>query len=509
MALSHSDPTIRQFFRKHAHSTAANTLSRGQNLRYQAYLLLLLVAFLYDWKMLAAGLMFAACGFYVLIILYRLLCILVSMALSPDIKISAEELAAVKDEELPVYTVLLPMYKENNIAQKIIHNINTLDYPHEKLDVKLLLERDDASTIEACNELKERLPYLEVFILADAQPKTKPKACNHGLFDAKGEFLVIYDAEDRPDKDQLKKAVLAFRKLPERVVCLQAKLNYYNSGFNWLTKMFTMEYSAWFDLLLPGLQQLGVPIPLGGTSNHFRTDVLRHVGGWDPFNLTEDCDLGMRLHILDKRTCALDSTTWEEANSQVHNWIRQRSRWVKGYIQTHFAHARSNLLTLGRLGLKGYLSFLLTVGGNSLCILLNPIFWAVGLVWVALYFGEMLGWTPGPWQVLYTDRVDDLPDSPMTLWSQLSAVFYYASIALFAANFFFIAINVCACIKRKLWGILPYTLLSPFYWLLISIGGWKGALQLFSKPFYWEKTVHGLTGENGEKTPCNAADASI
>lgn len=505
MSLRHPDPTIRRFLRLHARSSAANTLTRGQNLRYQCGLLLLLVAFLYDWKMLAAGLMFAVCGFYVFIILYRLFCILVSLVFDPDIKITPEELAAARDEDLPVYTILLPMYKENNIAQKIIHNINTLDYPHDKLDVKLLLERDDEETIAACNQLQLMLPYLEVFILADAKPKTKPKACNHGLYDAKGEFLVIYDAEDRPDKDQLKKAVLAFRKLPERVVCLQAKLNYYNSRFNWLTKMFTMEYSAWFDLLLPGLQLLGVPIPLGGTSNHFRTAVLRKVGGWDPFNLTEDCDLGMRLHILDKRTCTLDSTTLEEANSQVPNWIRQRSRWVKGYVQTHFAHARSNLHTLWRLGLKGYLSFLLTVGGNSLCILLNPIFWAVGLAWLGLYCAQQAGWGPGPWQVLYADRVSDLPDSPLTVWSQLSQVFYYATVALLVANAFFILINVIACIKRRLWGILPYTLLSPFYWLLISIAGWKGTLQLLSRPFYWEKTVHGLTGAEDAPAPSPAA----
>ncbi len=168
-------------------------------------------------------------------------------------------------------------------------------------------------------------------IVPDTFPRTKPKACNVGLLNAKGEYLVIYDAEDIPDTDQLKKSVIAFRKLDNPlIICLQAKLNYYNPRQNLLTRWFTSEYSMWFDLYLPGLDGLNAPIPLGGTSNHFRVDALKKIGGWDPYNVAEDCDLGIRLFREGYRTRVLDSTTWEEANSRLENWLRQRSRWVKG-----------------------------------------------------------------------------------------------------------------------------------------------------------------------------------
>ncbi len=488
----HSDPTVRAFVEAHAPRCAAVTVTGTQLLREQIILAALLAFFCYDWKLFIAAGLFALSAMYVLIIAYRLLTVLISLAFRPEMRVSKEEIAALNDEDLPVYTILVPLYKEANIARKLIRALNRLDYPPEKLDVKLLLEQDDTATIRACRRI-EMLARLDVIVVADAKPKTKPKACNHGLRYAEGEYVVIYDAEDRPEPDQLKKAVAAFAKVPERVICLQAKLNYYNAFQNILTRWFTLEYSAWFDLYLPGLHALDVPIPLGGTSNHFRTKVLQELEGWDPYNLTEDCDLGIRLHRYGFRTMTLDSTTWEEANSQIGNWLRQRSRWVKGYIQTHLAHTRSHTAALRELGPKGYLSFLLTVGGLSATLLLNPFFWAVGLVYLGLYGGHALALTPSPWRLIYNDRVSDLPESPLTLWSLFSHVFYWAAVALLAANALFVLVNLIACVKRRLWGLLPLALLSPLYWILISIAAWKGFFQLFSRPFYWEKTTHGLT----------------
>jgi cellulose synthase/poly-beta-1,6-N-acetylglucosamine synthase-like glycosyltransferase len=283
------------------------------------------------------------------------------------------------------------------------------------------------------------------------------------------------------------------------VVCLQAKLNYYNPDQNVLTRWFTLEYTAWYDLFLPGLNVMQMPIPLGGTSNHFRIEALSAIGGWDPFNLTEDCDLGVRLYRKGWRTLVLDSVTWEEANSQLGNWIRQRSRWVKGYIQSHFVHARSNLKTIRELGPKGYFSFMMTVGGLSATLLLNPIFWVTGAIYLGLGVTHAAGITDlGPWQLRYYDRVADVPGSPLTVWSELSIAFWVAAVGLVAANAVFILINLLACARRGLWNLALYALLSPLYWALISIAAWKGFLQLFSKPFYWEKTVHGLTdADNG------------
>lgn len=490
------DTTVTRFVEQHGSACAAYTLTTGQFLRYQGYLIGGAGLFCYDWKIFAASLLFACAAFYVAVIGYKLLTVMLSLVLRPEIHIDGKDLSRLKTEDLPIFTILVPLYKEREEAVKVLHTVESLDYPRDKLDVKLLLEEDDPETITALKA--EPLPdYVHLMVVPHSMPKTKPKACNHGLAAARGEYLVIFDAEDRPDCDQLKKVVLAFRRALPRVVCLQAKLNYYNPDQNWLTKWFTLEYTAWFDLFLPGLHALGAPIPLGGTSNHFRTQVLRDIGGWDPFNLTEDADLGIRLHAAGYRTQVVDSVTWEEANSRLGNWIRQRSRWVKGYIQTHLAHSRSNLLSLSRLGPFSWASFLLTVGGLSAVLLLNPAFWIIGLVYLALWVGQTTGLTEaGPWQLRYYDRVADLPGAPMTLWAQLSQLFWLAAVGLVIANGVFILINIFACMRRGLWRMLPQALLSPIYWVLISIAAWKGFLQLFTRPFYWEKTTHGLTGKD-------------
>jgi len=203
------------------------------------------------------------------------------------VQVGDAEVAALDPRELPTYTVLVPVYKEANVVADLIANLGALDYPREKLEILLLLEENDTETIEAARAA--RPPSTITFLIVPpGHPQTKPKACNVGLFFARGEFLVIYDAEDKPEPDQLKKAVIAFRRGGDRLVCVQAALNYWNAADNWLTRMFTVEYSFWFDYMLPGLDRLRLPIPLGGTSNHFRTRGLRMLGGWDPFNVTED-----------------------------------------------------------------------------------------------------------------------------------------------------------------------------------------------------------------------------
>lgn len=496
--LRHPDPTVDAFLKQQRSQCAAVTLTFGQLLRYQFILLGLFLFYCYDYKIFAASLLFAVSTFYLAVIGYKLLTVFLSLLFRPDIKISAAQLAALDEASLPVYTILIPLYKEKEVAAKVVRAVNSLDYPQEKLDVKLLLEEDDRETVTLCQNLD--LPAcVSIIVVPHSLPKTKPKACNHGLAVARGEYLVIFDAEDRPDADQLRKAVAAFREQPDNVVCLQAKLNYYNPHQNILTRWFTLEYTTWFELFLPGLHCLGVPIPLGGTSNHFRTAALKELGGWDPFNLTEDCDLGIRLHGKGQRTKVLDSTTWEEATSRLGNWLRQRSRWVKGYIQSHFVHTRSNLGALWNLGPRGYGSFMLTVGGLSATLLLNPIFWLIGLAYIWLWIGHHAGWTDAaPWQMRYFDRVSDLPGAPLTLWSELSWYFWYGAIVLLLANVAFVLINLIACVRSGHYRLMREALLSPLYWLLISLAAWKGFLQLFTNPFYWEKTLHGCSDENEE-----------
>ena len=213
-----------------------------------------------------------------------------------------------------------------------------------------------------------------------SQPQTKPKACNFALRFARGEYLVIYDAEDRPEPDQLRKVVATFRRSPPNTACLQCRLNYYNASENWLTRMFTLDYALWFDQVLPGLERLNMPIPLGGTSNHFRIDVLRELHAWDPFNVTEDADLGIRIGQKGYRVGVVDSTTFEEASCHAGNWIRQRSRWIKGYMQTLLVHTRRPLHLIRSAGPLGFLGFVFFIGGTVLSGLLNPIFWVLYLV---------------------------------------------------------------------------------------------------------------------------------
>jgi cellulose synthase/poly-beta-1,6-N-acetylglucosamine synthase-like glycosyltransferase len=444
--------------------------------------------------------------------MFRVGAAMVSLLGLGERKITDPELKSLNDEELPVYTILVPLYKEANIAKKILRNIMDFDYPKDKLDIKILLEADDSKTLEAVKSCGYA-DILDVIVVPDSQPKTKPRACNWGLEKAKGEFCVIYDAEDRPEPDQLKKALVAFRSSPEKVICVQAKLNYYNQNQNILTRLFTIEYSTTFDLFLPGLETLKVPVPLGGTSNHFRTGILKEIGGWDPFNVTEDCELGMRIYKRGYSTIMINSTTWEEANSKPWNWIRQRSRWVKGYIQTHFVHARKPIKTYKALGAWGFAGFYLTVGASVQMMLMNVFYWIVGIFYLTMFFiGINHGYTVkeiivGPhssgtysgvmcygmelkaWPLVYYG-----PDEASG-WVALSVIFFSISFLLLLANLLFVGIHCIACMKRRYYSLLPFALLMPFYWLFISFGAWKGFIQFFTKPFYWEKTVHFDDGE--------------
>jgi len=492
----HSDHTVDSFLRKNYHEAANIVVTRFQKLWYLSIAVLLLVFFAYDYLHFL-HLTHLLCSFYLVVIFYKLACVGLSLVRRMDIRISRAEIETLKDEDLPDYTILVPLYKETEVAEKIVKNISAIDYPQDKLDVKLLLEEDDQATIDACR-MADLPPNFQTIIVPDSQPKTKPKACNHGLEEARGEYLVIYDAEDRPEPDQLRKAIYAFRnRVQPRTTCLQAKLNYFNPRQNTLTRWFTIEYTTWFDLYLPGLHALGAPIPLGGTSNHFQTDVLREIGGWDPFNVTEDCDLGIRLYRMGYKTQILDSTTWEEANSKLLNWIRQRSRWVKGYVQTHLVHMRRPLRTVWDLGPWRFFGFLTSVGGLALTLLLNPIFWLVVALYLGLWAVHVVSpdlWIYGhhvkPWRMVYPLTEDFDP-----FWSMVSIVFFGLTSALFLGNFFFVFTHIFACFRRRLIDLLFHALLMPIYWVFISIAAWKGFLQLLYKPFYWEKTVHGLDSQ--------------
>jgi len=504
------DSLTREYVARHGRDCALGAPRKRQYCWVFLILTGSLFLLFYRWDIFLCAVTAFSCIFYGGTIAFRTVAMLLSLSGKGEIKISDKEAASLKNKDLPIYTILLPLYREEAIVKKLIDNLEGLDYPGNKLDIKLLLEEDDTLTRDVLE--KEDLPkHYEIIVVPHNEPKTKPRACNYGLAAAKGEFCVIFDAEDHPEKDQLRKVIKAFRQNDEKLACIQAKLNYYNHDQNLLTKLFTIEYSTTFDLFLPGLKRMKVPVPLGGTSNHFRTKILKEIGGWDPFNVTEDCDLGVKIYKSGHVTSMINSTTWEEANSHLWNWVRQRSRWVKGFVQTHFVHTANPIVTLKHLGLWGYFGFYQSVGASSLMLLLNPFFWAAGLLYIYLFVYGLMAGAPageliiGPHSPVFNELIavpelGGLSAWPMiyvgakqsAFYSSLSILFFIISIILLAANFLFVLTHYIACRRRAFKGLAKYSLLMPFYWILISFGGWKGFLQLFYKPYYWEKTVHGI-----------------
>lgn len=371
----------------------------------------------------------------------------------------------IPDHELPTYTILVPAYREANVVGDVVEHVAALDYPLSKLQVLLLLEADDTETIEAAKAARPP-DFVRLVIVPPGGPQTKPKACNVGLALAEGEFLVIYDAEDRPEPGQLREVVAAFRDADDSTVCVQARLNYFNTTTNILTRMFTLEYSFWFDYMLPGLDALGLPIPLGGTSNHFRVSALRELGGWDPFNVTEDADLGVRASALGLKVGIIDSTTWEEACSEWHAWIRQRTRWIKGYMVTTLVQLRDPIDAWRKLGLRGMVGLVGLIAGTPALFLAAPLMWA--------FF-------------LYTFLGGVVPQFALPAWTQTVTFF-----TLVIGNGAMVALTALAARRRRNTRLMGYAMLNPAYWVLHSIAAWRALFQLVVSPSHWEKTPHGI-----------------
>jgi len=414
---------------------------------------------------------------YFLDMMFNLIMILRSLKTPRELSISEDRIKAIDESKLPIYTILCPLYREAHMIPQFVKAIGTLDWPKEKLDVMLLLEEDDKPTIEAAQQID--LPdFVRIVVVPDSKPKTKPKATNYGLAHARGEYVVIFDAEDMPDPLQLKKVYLAFAESPKDVVCMQAKLNYYNPHQNLLTRIFTAEYSLWFDLILTGLQTMQAPIPLGGTSNHFKLHELTNLKGWDSFNVTEDCDLGIRLAKYGYKTAIVDSVTLEEANSDLLNWINQRSRWIKGYIQSYLVHMRRPL-TFFKEDPRNFLSFQLTVGGKILSLFVNPLMWLITI----LYFS---------FRATFGITIEKFFPAPVLYMAVLSLVF---------GNFLYLYYYMIGCAKKGQWGLIKYIFVVPFYWLAMSFAAWKALIELMYKPHFWAKTVHGLHMESDKISP--------
>jgi cellulose synthase/poly-beta-1,6-N-acetylglucosamine synthase-like glycosyltransferase len=403
---------------------------------------------------------------YFAAILYRMVIFVRSTQIGVTERIADEEALAVQASELPIYTVLVPAYRESNVIELLVTHLGRIEYPADKLDIKVLVEADDEETISAL-ENAEPGGQFELVLVPGAEPRTKPKALNFGLGLARGEYVTIYDAEDNPDPLQLRRAAVAFSRLGPEVACLQAKLTYSNPNQNVITRWFTIEYAMWFTFFLPGLASFGAPIPLGGTSNHFRRSHLRLIGAWDPFNVTEDADLGLRMFREGLEVRVLDSVTYEEANSDFVNWVRQRSRWYKGYLQTFLIHMRDPVVLYRDVGAWNMAQFVLFVGGTPFLALVNPAFWLLTIIWFVAHPPFELAVFPAP--------------------------VYYLGLVCWALGNFAIAystIVTCRVIRRP--ELVFAALVVPFYWMMMSLAAAKAMVQLVIAPTFWEKTVHGL-----------------
>lgn len=364
----------------------------------------------------------------------------------------------------PRISILVPLYRETEIARALLRRLSRLTYPKSLLDVVLVLEENDTLTREAVASAS--LPHwMRVVVVPDGTPKTKPRAMNYALDFCDGDIIGIFDAEDAPEPDQLDKVAEQFRNSPKDIVCLQGVLDYYNARQNWMARCFTIEYAAWFRVVMPGLQQLGFALPLGGTTLYFRREPLEKLGGWDAHNVTEDADLGFRLARHGYRTAMLDSTTREEANCRPIPWIKQRSRWLKGYMVTYLVHMRSPAQLFRDLGTWKFLGFQAHFITAMSCFLLAPFLWSNWLMVFGLYH--------------------PLTEVVSGEWIRAMAIMF------FTVELCNIGVGLVAVSGPAHRHLLAWVPTMHVYYPLGILAAYKALYELVCAPFYWDKTQHG------------------
>lgn len=367
-------------------------------------------------------------------------------------------------DQQPFISLLVPLFDEGDIANRLIKRLDRLEYPQDRLEALLILEADDFRTLEAL-EASELPDWMQIVRVPPGHVRTKPRAMNYALDFARGEVVGIYDAEDAPARDQLLKVADAFRNAGPETACVQGVLDFYNARQSWLTRCFAIDYATWFRLVLPGLVRLGFVIPLGGTTVFFRRDVLDRLGRWDAHNVTEDADLGIRMARRGYRVAFVASVTGEEATAKVAPWVRQRSRWIKGYAVTWAVHMRDPLRLWGELGTMRFLGFQILFLGTLSQFVLAPLLWTFWLIPFGL---------PHPLTSLLSWQVV----------ACLGATFLISEIATLGT----LAVGVAT--PRHRW-LIKWVPLMHFYFPLAAIASWKGCAELISKPFFWDKTAHG------------------
>lgn len=450
--------------------SALRTTTTNQRLVLTCLLLAYAATFIYKPFETTANSLLVANILYALALAFKVL--VFTVGLKPPKFYSP--ISEVRAKEYPTYSIIVPLYKEEENVAALLAALSNIDYPKQKLDIKLVLEADDEATIKAALALKPSYQF-DILRVPRSEPRTKPKACNYALAFARGDIITIYDVEDRPDPLQLKTVTALFDAMEENVACVQARLRYDNAHENILTRWFDMEYAILFDHLLLGLERLRMPIPLGGTSNHIYADRLREVGDWDPFNVTEDADLGVRLATLGFKTRTIPSTTMEEAPISIGAWIAQRSRWIKGHMQTWLVHMRRPATLYRKLGLPGFLGFQMFVGLPCFLFLTAPFVLILSILWTYGLFDAHLPAFIG--SLMYANLLAYC----MVNWLQ---AWFVAPTLRIPRGEHRVGYNVKAYVAA---------LLFPFYWLLHIVTSFLALHGLIFRPYYWSKTTHGVS----------------
>ncbi|MEP3296095.1 MAG: glycosyltransferase family 2 protein [Pseudoruegeria sp.] len=436
----------------------------------------------YTTFLLFGGLSIGLCFAFDFFLLFTFFWALITLAMLTGLKLAAV-VTVFRDElspkhhgphlptqsKLPVVSILVPLFKEKNIAQQLVKQLEQLDYPKELTDILLIVEEEDLVTQTAIEQTD--LPsWIDVVKVPKGAVQTKPRALNYALDFCRGSIIGVYDAEDKPDPNQLRAIVQKFYQSAPDVACLQGVLDFYNPRTNWLSRCFTIEYAIWFRLMLPGMTRLGLVIPLGGTTLFFRRNALEKVRGWDAHNVTEDADLGVRLARQGYRAETVNTTTREEANCRLFPWIKQRSRWIKGYAITYFVHMRRPLKLYKDLGPRKFLGIQILFVCSLSQVLLAPLLWSCWFMFFSL---------------------------PHPLTGLLPTAIFWSSILLFlVSEVIGIIIGIIAVRRKGDRWLSKWVPTLHFYHPLAAFAAYKGFFELFGNPFYWDKTEHGIQIED-------------
>ncbi|MDP1625056.1 MAG: glycosyltransferase [bacterium] len=447
---------FRQHSDLHYSETALYVWQRAQKLFIFSILFAFVLGLMIDWHATAIISIATIEVLYIVELCFNAYLAFKSAGKSAELHVSRREMASMSGSSLPRITVLCPIYQDWGVLPQLAESLSRLDYPHEKLQILLLLEEDDLMTHTIARSLG--LPkHFRVVSVPRSAPRTRAKALNYGLLLAQGEYVVSYNVDDMPDRHQIKKALAAFMRSTPETACVQAKPRFYNVRQNLLTQLYSAEHSFTWEAIAPGLTSIGAPMPLGGSSDYFRTKVLRDIGGWDSFNVAEACDLGIRLAKRGYRAALIDSETRMEAVSDLLSWFDQRSRWIKGYLLTYLVHMRN---PRAFRSLRHFWVFQAVVGGKIFALFGNLVLAACAGVYLA--FHPQVG-----------------PFIELGAWA------YAAGNILYLGNYLISRVKS----KRRVSG--AYLLFAPLYWLGISLAAARALYETVVAPHHWANTAHG------------------